>query len=210
MKKNLLPALLAASVISTATYADHENSDSIRFGFGYSSTAIAIEDPVDDIVQTETSFPFSVVYQSQGGFYGGLSHTKATVDEVKIGSTTYDVDFDYDINAFEVGYRTKFGTSSNYVGVGFQRASISKLDDDSNILSVFTEKDTDARYGRISFGYESARNLDAYGFAGTHIWFLSSPFGIGLNWAIGSGDFDSGEEFATARFGVNLMYRLGM
>jgi hypothetical protein len=213
--KKYLPLLLSSGVIFAApSFAEEVGQNSLRLSVGMVSSASVLEKGSEELVQSDSQVPFSAVFQFDQGLYLGYTRIKGTVDEVEINNVTFDVDEDFDADVLSIGYRMPTSTEGQYWGFGYDRSDNDDFEETVNQLSIFSEKDTDSRYGRIAVSYQDSDEISAFGISGTHVWFFDIPVGIGLNWALSAGDYDLGAvgdaDYSNASFGLTVMYRTGI
>jgi len=213
--KKLLPLALGV-LIAAPAMASPADGGYLRITTGYTVESIAIEDRDDEITSTGSSIPFQLVYQSQQGFYGGVGYTQSTIDEIEVNNQTFDVDEDFDVISYGLGYRTPFANlgDGQFVGGAYTRHDNDDADTTVDELSIFMEKDTPDRYGKIALNYEHDEFADIFEVAGQHVWFVAPNFGIGVNWSIGGGNVEgidgSDADAGTASLGFTVMLRGGM
>ncbi|MDO6461874.1 hypothetical protein Q4485_14275 [Granulosicoccaceae sp. 1_MG-2023] len=213
--KHTLPAAsalllaLASSTVHAETTAT--NGNSIRVDISANSSSTVLDDGFDELTIWETSLQGTLTLQSSYGVYGELGVANITVQEIEIDGRTYDVDEDYDANLFGVGYRFPNQIwPSQYWGIGYRHADSDGSD--SNAVRLFSEKDTDLRYGIIEFSYASGDDSDLFSLSGRHVWFLNDVIGLGVNWGVSFGSIDTPSGYAdidtgAANIGGILMIR---
>jgi hypothetical protein len=197
-----------------ATAADTYNGGFLRVDVSLGGDVTSFDDngAVDYL---EGQLAGILTVQSDQGLYGRLGFKRHMLDEIQIGGEVFDVDEKYGTTLYGLGYRLPLTIGQGlYWGVGYQSA----VDDRSGVNPLhsgrlFLEKEQRHRYGVISLAY-MAREDDyrLFEVSGTHIWFFDGGLGLGVNWGLGAGESDIGNEpeaDVTKRYvGLAFMARL--
>ena len=213
MKKVLMTAALTLAM-SAPAMAGTSSGNYVRVGTGFDTYSFALEDDFgNEYSEYQTAVPFTLEVQTESGLFGGVGYTQATIEEFELNNETVDVNEDYDVVSFGLGYRAPWKThgEGRYIGIGYTRHEVDDFDSTTDIFSLFSEKDNDKRYGRIAISYEQDESLDMFTLSGKHIWFVARALGIGVNWSLGAGEADLGSneeaDAGSAALGFSIMLR---
>ena len=182
-------ALLFITVASSAqaqTFA--VNDKPFRVQAAYVKDALKMDISANNTIlageAAASGFSTSLNYQINDNLFAGVSYGKGSTDEFTIdGQSFLDDSNDYTSKSITLGYRIpRGGKIGEYWGIKAEADMSGDEEDDGNIYTGFTEKDTTKRYGNIGLSIED----DGSSLSGTHVWFLQSGIGVGIGWGFGA------------------------
>lgn len=216
IRRMALMLLLAGSSIGYAQEVA-KPSNQIRMDFSYNDSTRGLTDGYDDIFMSETSLESIFTWQTKQGVYAQAGFGRFNMYELDVNGAISDLDFDYNSRMFGLGYRiARKGALERFWGFGLQNskdtAEGAEDPEAINTLRTFWEKDNSRRYGIIELAYATNEILGLLSVSGRHVWFAKNGFGLGVNWGVGSGYYDTPPGSAdvstgVAKLGAVLMFR---
>lgn len=207
-------ALLLLATLSTANAQQFGvNNKSARVWGGSTGIVSNFESPAGEATMNGSWLETGVAYKFNDNLFGEIRYSKNTVDSVETNGETTDIDETWTSKGIGIGFRSaRVGTVGKYFGAAYhQDIDGDESDSSSGRVSLFMEKDNSIRFGRLGL---SRATKDATGTAigGTHVWFLKSGIGLGMDWSYEAGKdtemFGTEVKYTEVSGGLLLMFRL--
>ena len=193
------------------------NLNPLRLEFSFSQTT-ADAKQAGNKIRTKSSNRFgTVTYYFKRQFFGEVGYGRPRTHNILINSQplTGRENENSDLSLYGLGFRSyRKGSDGEYLGLGIRFTSDLSAESDNNstqIIRLFTQKDTRDRYGAIQLSRQNGVAGEITKLGGRHIWFGSSGVGFGFEWAFGIGRDvnEAGLEtnYRSRDGGVVIMYR---
>lgn len=207
-------SLLLLATLSTANAQQFSvNEKSARVWGGGNGIVSNFKSPTGEATMNGNWLEMGAAYKFNDNFFGEIRYSKNAVDSVKTNGEKTNIDESWTSKEIGIGFRSaRAGTVGKYFGAAYyQDIDGDESDSSSARVSLFLEKDDSIRLGRLGI---SRATKDATGTAigGTHVWFLKSGIGLGLNWSYEAGKdtemFGTEIKYTETSGGILLMFRL--
>ena len=193
------------------------NLNPLRLEFSFSQTTADAKQG-DNKIRTKSSNRFgTVTYYFKRQFFGEVGYGRPRTHNILINdqSLTGRENENTELSLYGLGFRSyRKGSHGEYLGLGIRFTSDLSAESDNNstqIIRLFTQKDTRDRYGAIQLSRQNGDAGEITKLGGRHIWFGSSGVGFGFEWAFGIGRDvnEAGLEtnYRSRDVGVVIMYR---
>ena len=189
------------------------NEKSLKVWGGSTGVAAKFKDAPVDASMQGSWLETGVSYQFTNNFFGEFNYTKNRIDSFEIDGQTIDSEDTWTSKTVGIGFRAARSQSiGKYYGAAYYHAmSSDESDEASGTVSLFMEKDTTSRYGRLGLT-RATKDASGTTIGGRHVWFLQSGLGLGLDWsyfsATDTATFNTEVKYTETSGGLLLMFRL--
>jgi len=203
-------SLLMASIAE----ASRPDDDEFRASVGLSFSASEYDGTSSGETETQyTEAPVLMQYQSKKGWLAEIGHTYLNMESFHINGLRVDTAGDNSISQIGLGYRTAGSTLGKHQhwGVSITRLKFEGKESPRTRATIFSEKDSQKKYGRIGLSYEEGDGADKLTLDGKHVWFITHSLGLGAVWSMSCGHADmvtgESESYKSAALGAIVMWR---
>lgn len=193
------------------------NLNPLRLEFSFSQTSADAKQGSNEIGTLSSDRFGTITYYFKRQFFAEVGYGRPRTHKITLNgqSLTTRANQDTALSLYGLGFRSyRKGSDGEYLGIAVRYTS--DMSDESNnnstqIIRLFTQKDTHTRYGVLQLSSENGDAGEINRLGGQHVWFNDNGIGFGFQWAFGMGREvnENGVEtnYRSRDAGIIVMYR---
>jgi hypothetical protein len=213
----LLFVVVSFACANANAQENQTNLNPLRLEFSFSQTSAGAKQ-ADNEIGTKSSDRFATLtYHFKKQLFGEIGYGRPRTHNISINGQTFlrQANKKTALALYGLGFRSyRKGSNGEYLGIAIRFTSDFSSESESKstqIIRLFTQKDTRSRYGVIQLSRANGEAGEISKLGGRHVWFNNNGVGFGFQWAFGIGrEVDEAgleTQYRSRDAGIIIMYR---